>query len=139
MPRKKPRMGGRRDLPGPVAEAVEAVRRQACSGRSVSEIAEALAVSERWLRAAFRRHVGHSPNREIQRVRLAEARRLLEATDLSITEIGRLVGFATTAALTSFFRRLTGVSPSEHRERSRRGANPPVAHPPAGRPPSEPG
>ena len=105
----------------------------------MSEIAQALAVSERWLRAAFRRHVGHSPNREIQHVRLAEARRLLEATELSITEIGGLVGFATTAALTSFFRRLTGVSPSEHRERSRRGVKPPSAHPPAGRPPSEPG
>ena len=107
-----------------LGRAVTMIGRQACSGMTVADLATSLSVSRRWLEMTFQEHLGRSPLQEIQRVRLFHAEQLLQLTDLSVTQIGGMVGFATPAAMTNFFRRLTGTSPSEYRQwahRVRRG------------------
>ena len=103
-----------------LGRAVTIISRQACAGLTVTELARLLCVSRRWLEMAFREHLGRSPLQEIQRVRLFHAEQLLQLTDMSITQVGLTVGFATPAAMTNFFRRLTGASPSEYRQRAHR-------------------
>jgi len=99
-----------------MAKALEMIRRQACTGLKVNDLVESLSQSKRWLELAFRKNLERSPRQEIQRVQLLQARRLLELTDLTMTQIAGMVGFAETSGLTHFFRKHTGYSPTEYRE-----------------------
>jgi two-component system response regulator YesN len=56
-------------------------------------------------------------------VRIAEAKRLLGALDLSITAVGASVGYDDVTTFERVFKRVEGVSPREHRRRlARRGS-----------------
>jgi transcriptional regulator GlxA family with amidase domain len=58
-------------------------------------------------------------------VRIAEAKRLLGALDLSITAVGASVGYDDVTTFERVFKRVEGVSPREHRRRlARRGSTP---------------
>ena len=50
-------------------------------------------------------------------VRVAEAKRLLRAIDLSITAVGASVGYDDVTTFERVFKRVEGVSPREHRRR----------------------
>jgi AraC-like DNA-binding protein len=50
-------------------------------------------------------------------VRVAEAKRLLRAIDLSITAVGASVGYDDVTTFERVFKRLEGVCPREHRRR----------------------
>jgi AraC-like DNA-binding protein len=57
-------------------------------------------------------------------VRVAEAKRLLRAVDLSITAVSASVGYDDVTTFERVFKRLEGVCPREHRRRfARRNAN----------------
>lgn len=56
------------------------------------------------------------------RVRVAEAKRLLRAIDLSITAVSASVGYDDVTTFERVFKRLEGVCPREHRRRIVRGA-----------------
>ena len=103
---------------GGLARALELIRRMACSSPAltVRDIAEAAGRSRRWLELEFRAHLQRSPLQEIERVRLAAARELLELTDLSILRIAGMCGFSEASGLTHFLRAHTGFSPSEYRK-----------------------
>jgi len=60
---------------------------------------------------------GRTIVQEILAARLAEARRLLEETDLSVAAIAAQTGFASRRALTAAFRRQFGTAPSACRQR----------------------
>jgi len=94
---------------------VRIIDQRAVTGLTVGDLVETLAVSRRWLELAFREHLGRSPNQEIQRVRLLRARRLLELTNISISQVAEAVGFAEVSGLTHFFERLTSYTPRDYR------------------------
>jgi len=98
-----------------LASAVQMIADRAAAGLTVAELVEALSVSRRWLELEFRNHLGRSPNQEIQRVRLLRARRLLELSNVSITQVAENLGFAESSGLTHFFQKHTGYSPKEYR------------------------
>ncbi|MFH1086402.1 MAG: helix-turn-helix domain-containing protein, partial [Chloroflexota bacterium] len=85
------------------------------------ELAAAAAVSARHLDRCFAEEMGISPMTYVQRYRIAQAKRLLETGDQSITEVALAVGFASSSYFAEMFRRETGVSASEYRQR---GASP---------------
>jgi LacI family transcriptional regulator len=99
-----------------LAKAVEMIRRQACSSLTVNELVKSLSVSRRWLELEFRKHMGRSPNEEIQRVRLFHAEQLLQLADMPITRVAELVGFAESSGLTHFFQKHTSYSPTAYRQ-----------------------
>ena len=98
-----------------MAQALEVIRRRACSGLRVQDLWKLLGVSPRWLELEFRKRLGRSPLQEINRVRLATARKLLAATELPIHQIAVMTGFAWTTGLTNFFRKHSSLSGSEYR------------------------
>ena len=103
-------------LPDPVLRtAVKFVRERACSGISVQDVLAQVPVSRRTLEALFRQQLRSSPLQEIQRVRLAEARRLLSMTDLTIESIAAKTGFGSASRLSASFRSQFGVPPSQFR------------------------
>jgi LacI family transcriptional regulator len=105
---------------GTIDDALTYIQRHACSNITVDQIAQKLGMSRRTFFAQFQQQVGHSPSEEIQRVRLATAKELLEHEELSITRVAALIGFAETAAFSKFFTKHVGVSPREYRERQTR-------------------
>jgi transcriptional regulator GlxA family with amidase domain len=54
------------------------------------------------------------------RVRLTEAKRLLETTDLGVGEIGARVGFSEGCSFGRFFKQVTSLSARAYRESIRR-------------------
>ena len=83
---------------------------------SVSEIAEAVKVSDRYLYNLFVRHEGISPKKYINALRLQRAMAMLKNTDYSISKVGNTVGFSDVLAFSRFFAKNMVVSPSAYRE-----------------------
>lgn len=105
-----------------VDRAMQEIRRRSTAGLSVTGLAGSLRVSPRLLELLFREDLDSTPRQEIQRVRFAEAMRLLRETDLPLTEVALRVGFAEGATLSKIFRRFSGRSPSAYRAlKCRRG------------------
>ena len=98
-------------------EAVEAIRREACSGVTAAEIAARFPVSRNDFEQRFREAMGHSVLEEIIQVRLEQARALLARRDLRIDAISDFCGFGTDREFRKLFGRRTGMSPREWRKR----------------------
>ncbi|MDP0495666.1 MAG: substrate-binding domain-containing protein [Verrucomicrobiota bacterium JB024] len=64
----------------------------------------------------FRKSTGHSIGREIERVRLENAKSLLASTDYKIDVVARLSGYMNTSAFCRVFRKSIGKTPTEHRK-----------------------
>lgn len=65
----------------------------------------------------FKRAYGETPLRYLQQRRVAEARRLLELTDLTVTEVCMRVGFSSLGSFSSLFASTVGHAPSHYRRR----------------------
>jgi len=67
--------------------------------------------------ARFRRYLGHSPHEAIQRVRLRRAEELLTETTLPLAVVADRAGFMHTEYFSVVFKRVTGMSPNQFRQR----------------------
>ncbi len=70
----------------------------------------------------FARTYGRTPAAYLMERRIERAQDLLRATNLTVTEVCWLVGYASLGSFSSRFRRLVGVSPSEYQARWASGA-----------------
>lgn len=105
------------DRPG-VAAAVERIVREDLGRRwSLGEVSARLFVSGRTLQRRLAA-MGATFSDLVVRVRVAEAIRLLEASDLNVTAIGYLCGFADSAHFIHSFKRVTGRTPGSWRGRT---------------------
>jgi AraC family transcriptional activator of pobA len=82
----------------------------------VAAFAQALKVTERQLTGACRRALGLSPLQLVHQRMMAEARRRLIYTDLSVTEIAFGLGFSDAAYFSRFFAQREGLSPTAFRQ-----------------------
>ena len=111
--------------PGPTDRGLE----QACAWAlehldadlGIEALAAQAAMSPRTLVRRFRAELGTTPRQWVLAHRVDRARQLLEETDLGVDHVAALVGFASAGSLRPHFRRVTGLSPSEYRERFGQG------------------
>ena len=82
---------------------------------SVEDLARAAYLSSSRLHALFRETLGRAPMAYVRELRLAEARRLLSATELAVGEIAEATGFANQFHFSRAFRRASGMTPSAYR------------------------
>ena len=82
---------------------------------SLSEIACAAGLSEQHFCRVFRKVTGMTPMDFLTRKRIAEAKALLDDTDMPISDISSAVGFSGRSYFTSVFRKYEGFSPSDYR------------------------
>lgn len=66
---------------------------------------------------AFKAVYGQTPGQYLSRRRIERAEELLRTADLSVTEICMLVGFTSLGTFSTSFKKQTGLSPSEYRDR----------------------
>ena len=81
------------------------------------DVADAAAVSPRTLLRHFQEALGHSPLDHLHGLRCQRARVLLELSLDGVPAIGEACGYADPAAFRRVFRRETGVSPAQYRQR----------------------
>ncbi len=83
----------------------------------ISELAEALAISDRTLIRRFKAALDQTPLAYLQDLRLEAARALLETGDLSVEVISGEVGYNDTSSFSRLFRQRIGMSPGAYRRR----------------------
>ena len=98
-----------------ISEALQYIRRHAHANIRVADILKTVSLSRRSLEHRFKKLVGRTPHEEIQRVRLNSVKRLLSETELSIAAIAERSGYEHGEYMTSVFRRVTGLTPTEYR------------------------
>ncbi len=84
---------------------------------SIQEIAQEIGSSKNILEKNFRQELKITPWEYLNRYRIKEAKRLLEITSLSITEVASRIGFNDPAYFSRIFRAQTGLSPKEYRNK----------------------
>jgi len=101
---------------GEVALALQFIRRHAFSNIRVKDILQNVDISRRALEHRFSKLVGHTPHKEIQRVRMNHVKELLRDTALTVHQIAERMGFEHSEYLGAAFRREVGLSPGEYRK-----------------------
>ncbi|EFH11954.1 Ada metal-binding domain-containing protein [Pseudoroseomonas cervicalis] len=95
-------------------------------GASVAALAARLGMTERHLRRLFRRHLGATPAAIASTARVQRAKRLLDTTELPITQIALQAGFGSLRRFNQVFAATYHRPPSAIR-RARRGRAAPAA------------
>ena len=103
-----------------ILEAVEMIRREACSGLTAESLAKRFPCSRRLFEMRFREATGHSILDEILHVRLEKAFTLLSETDTAIGAIYAYCGFESNRALDYLYHSRFKTSMREWRKRNAR-------------------
>jgi AraC family transcriptional regulator of adaptative response / DNA-3-methyladenine glycosylase II len=119
-----------------VGAAIAGIEEHALSSASVAELAASLGVSDRHLRRVTEAELGVSPIELAQTQRLLLAKRLLDETRLSQTEIAFASGFGSLRRFNALFKSRYGLCPRDLR-RGRNAEASRAASPGALRGPSE--
>lgn len=112
-----------------VARGLRLIADGALDEGSVEELAGRLGVGARHLHRLFVQHLGAPPVAVAQTRRVHLARRLLEETDLTSTEIAFAAGFASVRRFHAVFQRTFAMGPQEMRARRRSRPAPLTAAP----------
>lgn len=99
--------------------AVETMRERLGEQLTIDDLAHAAIFSKFHFSRVFQRVTGLSPGRFLSALRLQEAKRLLRATPLSITDISIQVGYASVGTFSSRFKDSVGLSPTDYRRLGR--------------------
>jgi transcriptional regulator GlxA family with amidase domain len=108
-----------RTVPPSDAAGLEATRSYALAHLdrplTVKQLADHAHTSERTFARRFRQETGTTPLKWLHAQRVDQARRLLEASDLSIEAVAHRCGFGSAAILRQHFRRTTATTPTAYR------------------------
>lgn len=99
-----------------VIRAIRAMRAGIAEPLSLPRLAHAAMLSPFHFHRVFRHVTATTPARYLAALRMAEAKRLLVRSPLSVTEISGAVGYASLGTFTSQFTRLVGTSPRNFRD-----------------------
>ncbi|WP_182866608.1 helix-turn-helix domain-containing protein [Rhodopirellula sp. JC639] len=102
-----------------IAETISHMQRNSAQAISLDELVDISGMSRTNYIRMFESAMGASPIRYLIGLRIEEARRLLRSTDRSITDIALDVGFSDSNYFSRQFRKATGHSPREYRNRHR--------------------
>jgi len=91
----------------------------------IGEMADIVGTSQRQLERLFQRHFAQSPSNYYKNLRIEKAKKMVQSTSLSISDISFRSGFNSAAEFSKSYKRKYGVSPSH--ERVLRGAMPPMS------------
>ena len=84
---------------------------------TMSDLARAVAVSNRTLLRRFGAAIRQTPQAYLQAVRLEAARALLEAGDMTVQSVATQVGYSDASSFSRLFKQGVGLSPGAYRPR----------------------
>lgn len=83
----------------------------------IDEIARDVGISPRHFKRRFKQAIGETPLSYLQRVRVEAAKKKLERSKAPVSEITWQIGYADSSSFCRLFKKTTGLSPREYRER----------------------
>jgi LacI family transcriptional regulator len=101
-----------------VAATLRFIRERAFHECSMKDVLKHAAMSRSLLERRFRQYLGHSPQAEIRSVQLKRVKQLLAESDLPLSEIAGLAGYAHPEYMSVVFKRITGQTPGQFRAAS---------------------
>ena len=108
--------GPRRGLPAAVLRrAKEFLQEEMNRNPGVTELSAAVGMNVHHFARMFKRSTGVAPHQYLGNIRLERAKRLLADGRASIIEIAYEIGYANPSQFSAFFRKRTGLSPTEFR------------------------
>ena len=113
--------GGKR--PSPIERSLAYIKASYTDDIRIPHLAAMDGLSVSRYNAVFREQTGTSPTGLITDLRLKHACTLLSSTDLSIGNIGAMVGYADNHFFSKIFKSHIGLSPKEYRQRVTEGEN----------------
>ena len=105
-----------------VSRAVEIIRRDFAGPVVLADVARECGLSMRHFQRRFQHAFGFSPQEFLMKTRVASAMKLLEATNLSASEIATRCGFVDGSSFAEKFRARMGQSPTAYRQGMRTAA-----------------
>ncbi|MDX1640860.1 MAG: helix-turn-helix domain-containing protein [Balneolaceae bacterium] len=88
----------------------------------VDDLADLFAISRRTLERRFKKATSNTVTEYIQRVKVEAAKKNLERTRKNVNEVMYDVGYSDTKSFRDLFRRITGLTPIEYRDKYNREA-----------------
>lgn len=104
----------------PVKKAQEYIEENYMEKITVDVLADKFALGRRSLERRFKKATANTVSEYIQRVKIEAAKKSLETGQLSVNEVMYDVGYSDTKAFRSTFRKITGLTPVEYRNRYNR-------------------
>ncbi|NLW14819.1 MAG: AraC family transcriptional regulator [Erysipelothrix sp.] len=83
---------------------------------TLDKLADLTFLNKYYLSHEFKRYSGYSPIEFVLNKRLTKAKKLLETTDLSVTQISEITGFGSASYFSQYFKKLIKLSPSQYRQ-----------------------
>jgi transcriptional regulator GlxA family with amidase domain len=87
---------------------------------SIDKLASQHNVSQRTLIRRFNSALGMPPNTYLQSVRIERARKMLEESDYNVDTVMNKIGYEDASSFRRLFKKKTGLTPTEYRNRFRR-------------------
>lgn len=100
-----------------VKRAQEFIEKNVTERISVEELALKFAIGRRNFEKRFKKATNNTPVEYIQRVKIEAAKRHLETSRKNVNEVMYDVGYSDTKAFRTVFRKITGLSPIEYRNK----------------------
>jgi transcriptional regulator GlxA family with amidase domain len=101
----------------PIKQAQEYIEKNVTEKISVNELALKFAIGRRHFERRFKKATNNTPVEYIQRVRIEAAKKQLETSSKNINEVMYEVGYSDNKAFRLIFRKITGLSPIEYRNK----------------------
>jgi transcriptional regulator GlxA family with amidase domain len=100
-----------------IKKAQEYIERQVQEKQTVDELATKFAVGRRSFERRFKQATGNSIQEYIHRIKMEAAKRSFENSRKQINEVMYDVGYTDTKAFRSMFKKTTGLTPAEYRNK----------------------
>jgi AraC-like DNA-binding protein len=105
------------NYPPAISASIEYMRRNLHRKISVNELSQVAGVSTTQFFRFFREHLGETPLAYYNTMKMKRATELLKHTIMPVKEIAFNLGYEEPAYFTNLFRKSTGISPREYREK----------------------
>ncbi|HMH20118.1 MAG TPA: helix-turn-helix domain-containing protein [Puia sp.] len=101
----------------PIKQAQEYIENNVTERISVEELAVRYAIGRRHFERRFKKATKNTPVEYMQRVKIEAAKKYLETSRKNVNEVMYEVGYSDTKAFRTVFKKLTGLSPIEYRNK----------------------
>lgn len=101
----------------PIRQAQEFIEKNVTEKISVEELAVRYAIGRRHFERRFKKATNNTPVEYIQRVKIEAAKKHLESSRKNVNEVMYDVGYSDTKAFRTIFKKITGLSPIEYRNK----------------------
>ena len=112
--------GQKEHLDEPIKKAQLFIEKNVGNKMSVDQLSEMLSISRRNFERRFKKATSNTPVEYLQRVKIEAAKKSLESSRENVNEVMYAVGYSDQKAFRNIFKKITGLSPLEYRNKYNR-------------------